>query len=227
MTAGTVQVTGRNILAQKSDYPAVTQVGNYWVLNNGVPTWYADRASPASIIEQMFAQTRTRYVVPRYQPKTPGIDIVLHRVVVWGFDSNIGILITSKDANHTRATYSIAPRFPQGDPKTDVTCVVGSTAIDGAFSLQGNVDGFYGLKNGEAFLSAETLSSAKAGSLIYVSEMQDSRQRWIIRPVGGGLFSIINRSNGDLLTDIGDGCATLTKAGDVASQEWAVKLAEN
>jgi hypothetical protein len=98
--------------------------------------------------------------------------------------------------------------------------------MSGKWSLQGEQDGFYGLKNGNSFLSDRGAMSTGGIGIGLSQAMTDAGQRWIIRPTGDGFFNIINRASGEALTSDLDGCAALSPENGANTQEWVVDLSE-
>jgi hypothetical protein len=223
---GTIQVSGSHVINSKSETSTITQIANYSLINNGVPTPYSDEPSPASTVEHMFSQARTDYVVPRVPLSTSATNINLHRVLVAG--PNDGITLAAKQSVQASGTYSIVSSATRGQPSTagSTGCPSGDISMSGEWSLQGDVDGFYGLKRQGIFLSNRTTVSNVSGAIGLSRTMADAGQRWIIRPTGDGLFNIINRANGKMLTSDGDVCATLSTENEKNTQEWAVSLFE-
>jgi hypothetical protein len=150
MIAGTVQISGLPMLATDGSATHATQLSNFQSVNNYTPTPVLDVPSSPSVVENMFAQARTEYVVPRLTPSPDVTEIDLHRIVV--ATDGIGITIQPKSSLSGSASYSITSLASNGQSTgSPSSCSNGSLTMNGAWTLQQNVDGFYGLSNGSAF----------------------------------------------------------------------------
>jgi hypothetical protein len=98
--------------------------------------------------------------------------------------------------------------------------------MNGAWTLQQNVDGFYGLSNGTAFLSNRSSDSLDPYPG-FSDTMSDAGQRWNIRPLGDGSFHLINRANALALASDSSGCVSLSVESDANNQKWSVDLLES
>ena len=224
MAIGTVQITGGQIIDSESAISKITELSNYSLMNNGSPIAYSDVPSQPSTVEYMFSQARTDYVVPRVVLSTSAVNINLHRILTDG--PVVGIIFTPKQQAQDSGTYSIVSSTSGGmisSPNT-LTCPNGDISLSGRWSLQGDEDGFYGLKRQGLFLSNRTTPSSTTDRIGLFQTMSDAGQRWMIRPTGDGFFNIINRANGEMLTNDGKGCAALSTENDTSAQEWAVNL---
>ncbi|WP_353072133.1 glycosyl hydrolase family 28-related protein [Tunturiibacter gelidoferens] len=225
MIAGTVQISGLPMLATDGSVTHTTQLSNFQSVNNLTPTPVLDVPSSSTVVEKMFAQARTEYVVPRLTPSPDVTEIDLHRIVV--STDGIGIKIQPKSSFSGSNSYSITSLASNGQSTgSPSSCSNGSLTMNGAWTLQQNVDGFYGLSNGSTFLSNRTSDSTDSTSTGVSATMSDAGQRWNIRPVGGGSFHVINRANGMALTSDSKGCISLSVESEASSQEWSVDLIE-
>jgi len=226
MIAGTLQETGLQLVNLQGQKTEIAQLSNFGVVNNRTPTPFADDTASTAWIEHMFAQSRTEYVVPRIPLLTPATDITLHRIVVGA--GKVGILLLPRQLAGTSATYSISSPTTSNENGmlSSSGCSNGSISMAGEWSLQEGQDGFYGLKIQDSFLSNRASALDLVDGIGLSPAMSDAGERWIIRPAGDGLFKIINRANGEVLTRRLDGCATLSPEQGTISQEWAVSLWE-
>jgi hypothetical protein len=224
MTAGTVQVSNTPIVVSDSSTAQIGQLANFSVLNNGTPTPFADELSSPAWTEHMFSQARTDYVVPRIPLATVATSITLHRVLVGA--GNAGLLIAPTRSVAISGAYSITSTAANGAGGQRVSsCSSGSIPMSGAWTLQGNGDGFYGLQSdGNLFLSNRANISGPINGIGLSTIMSDAGQRWIVRPTGDGFFNIINRASGEVLTSDPAGCASLSPANGETTQEWAVNF---
>jgi hypothetical protein len=194
-------------------------VANYAVVNNGSPTLRPDAAPTPSWVEHMFAQARREYPIPNSVPLGSATRITMSRLEVdW---VKTGISILPKQGSRLASVYTITPPSTdnQRDSTSNQTCPSAGVTMSGEWSLQAGTDGFYGLKSEESFL-ANTMTTATGGEAVGLTDtMSDARQRWIIRPTGGGLFEIVNRANGYFLTRGVDGCIALYPQSISSEQE--------
>jgi hypothetical protein len=225
--AGTVQGAGVPILSTDSSAASVTQLSNFSSINNGTPTPVSDLPSSLLGVESMFSQARTEYVTPRLTSSSGATEIDLHRIVVTS--DNVGISIQPKSSLQTSVAYSITSLATTAlsSESPSSSCANGYVSMSGAWTLQPGNDGFYGLKNGSAFLSNRARDSLDLTDVGLSEKMSDAGQRWNLRPIGDGSFRIINRANGKALTSDSSGCISLSAESDVVSQKWSVDLAEN
>jgi hypothetical protein len=174
----------------------------------------------------MFSLARTEYVVPRVTFATTATNISLHRVLVGV--ANVGVLLNPKQTVQASATYSIFSSIANGQNTNSASsgCLKGGVSMFGKWNLQGEQDGFYGLQNGNSFLSNRAALSTREIGIGLSQALTDAGQRWIIRSAGDGFFNIINRASGEALTSDLDGCATLCPPNGASTQEWVVDLAE-
>jgi hypothetical protein len=224
--AGTVQYTGVPILSGDGSVANVTQLSNFDSVNNGTPTPVSDLPSSLLEVESMFSQARTEYVTPRLTSSSGATEIGLHRIVVTS--DNVGISIQPKSTLQTSVAYSITSLAATGqNSSSPSSCTNGYLSMNGAWTLQPGMDGFYGLNNGSAFLSDRASDSLDLTSVGFSEKMSDAGQRWNIRPTGDGSFHIINRANGEALTSDSLGCISLSAESDEVGQKWSVDLAES
>jgi hypothetical protein len=224
--AGTVQMADVPILSRDSSVANVTQLSNFDVVNNGTPTPVSDLPSSLLGVESMFSQARTEYVTPRLTSSSGATEIDLHRIVVTS--DNVGISIQPKSSLQTSVAYSITSLAATGqNSELPSSCTSGYLSMNGAWTLQPGMDGFYGLNNGRAFLSDRASDSLDLTSIGLSEKMSDAGQRWNIRPTGDGSFHIINRANGEALTSDSLGCLSLSVESDAVGQKWSVDLAES
>jgi hypothetical protein len=225
MIAGTVQITGLSMLSTDGTARHATQLSNFDSTNNDTPTPVLDESSSPSVVENMFAQARTEYVIPRLTPLSDATVINLHRIAITS--DGLGISIQPKTSLSGSSTYTFTPFASNGQSvQAPSPCGNGSLTMNGAWTMQQNVDGFYGLSNGIAFLSnrsSDTLDYTYPG----LSEtMSDAGQRWNIRPLGDGSFHVVNRANGLALSSDSLGCVSLSVESDASNQKWSVDLLE-
>ncbi|WP_433968312.1 hypothetical protein [Tunturiibacter gelidiferens] len=223
MIAGTVQEMGLSMLATDGTVTHATQLSNLESTNNNTPTAVLDVPSSPSVVENMFAQARTEYVVPRLTPSSDATEIDLHRILV--LSDGIGITIQPKSSFSGSATYTLTPLAPNGQSaQAPSTCSNGSLTMNGAWTVQQNVDGFYGLSNGIAFLSNRSGDSLDYPYPGLSETMSDAGQRWNVRPLGDGSFHLINRANGLALATDSLGCVSLSVESGANNQKWSVDL---
>jgi hypothetical protein len=222
--AGTVQVAGVPILSMDSSVANVMQLSNFDSVNNGTPTPVSDLPSSLLGVESMFSQARTEYVTPRVTSSSGATEIDLHRIVVTS--DHLGISIQPKSSLRTSVAYSITSLAATGkNSESSSSCTNGNLSMNGAWTLQPGMDGFYGLNNGSAFLSDRASDSLDLTSVGLSETMSDAGQRWNIRPTGDGSFHIINRANGKALTSDSLGCVSSSTESDAVGQKWSVDLA--
>jgi hypothetical protein len=224
--AGTVQMAGVPILSRDSSVANVTQLSNFDSVDNGTPTPVSDLPSSLLGVASMFSQARTEYVTPRLTSSSGATEIDLHRINV--VSDNVGISIQPKSVLQTSVAYSITSLAVIGqNSESPASCTNGYLSMNGAWTLQPGVDGFYGLNNGSAFLSDRASDSLDLTSAGFSKQMSDAGQRWNIRPTGDGSFHIINRANGKALTSDSLGCISLSPESNAVGQRWSVDLAES
>jgi hypothetical protein len=223
--AGTVQYGGVPIFSRDSSVGNVTQLSNFGSVNNGTPTPVRDLPSSPLEVESVFSQARTEYVTPRLTSYLGATEIDLHRIVVTS--DNVGISIQPKSSLQTSVAYSITSLAATGqNSQSPSSCTNGYLSMNGAWTLQPGIDGFYGLNNGSAFLSDRASDSLDLTGVGLSGKMSDAGQRWNIRPTGDGTFHIINRANGEALTSDSLGCISLSVESDTVGQKWFVDLAK-
>jgi hypothetical protein len=222
MIAGTLQQSDIQLVNPQGQETEIAQLSNFGVVNNGTPRPFADETASAAWVEHMFAQSRTEYVVPRVPLLTSASEITLHRIVVGA--AKVGVLLLPKQPADAAGSYSISSSTTgnQNDILTSSGCSNGGISMVGEWSLQGDQDGFYGLKIQNSFLSNRATVSDVAAGIGLSPSMSDAGQRWSVRPAGDGLFKIVNRANGEVLTWGLDGCATLSPENGANTQEWSV-----
>jgi hypothetical protein len=224
--AGTVQGTGVPILSIDSSLANMTQLSNFDSVNNGTPTPVSDLPSSLLEVERMFSQARTEYVTPRLTASPDATEIDLHRILVTS--DYVGISIQPKSSLQTSVAYSITSLAATGQNSgSPSSCTNGYLSMNGAWTLQPGMDGFYGLNNGSTFLSDRASDSLDLTSAGFSEQMSDAGQRWNIRPTGDGSFHIINRANGEALTSNSLGCISLSPESNAVGQKWSLDLAES
>ena len=95
-------------------------------------------------------------------------------------------------------------------------------ALKGSWTLAAADDGFYGLKQSGLFLSNKLVPAGDTVVLGAVTDMTDAGQRWFSQLVGNGLFRIVNRADGSMLSRRPSGCVALKPDAGDASQQWLV-----
>jgi len=219
MVAASVQIDGKDLVNANDSSAIVGEISNYALLSNGAPVLRPDVASSPSWIEHMFAQARTEYPIPNLPLAAPRTQIEMDRLTIDHVEIGIEVLPTQKSPS--AGIYTISAPL-DASQSIGEACSTDEVSMNGEWSMQGDMDGFYGLKRQSSFLSSLMTTSVGSQAVGASDRISDARQRWIIWPIGNGLFEIVNRATGYLLTRTQDGCADLSPRSGSSGQEWVV-----
>jgi len=149
----------------------------------------------------------------------PRTQIEMDRLTIDHVEIGIEVLPTQKSPS--AGIYTISAPL-DASQSIGEACSTDEVSMNGEWSMQGDMDGFYGLKRQSSFLSSLMTTSVGSQAVGASDRISDARQRWIIWPIGNGLFEIVNRATGYLLTRTQDGCADLSPRSGSSGQEWVV-----
>lgn len=228
-TVGIVQTAGVYPIANNSPSSSVNSAFNFDDVENGSSVPFSGTTAAAltdAAVERMFFQTVTEFVPPRYQANPNTSQISLHRVAVFSGERGLQISPTQTRSVSAASTYYISEggEVASGVAATGGSCPTGTVPMASSqWTLAGDPSGFFGIRAKDAMLSSNTSGPLGASFLNLQPDFGDASQRWLFTPAGDGRFKIVNRADGQLLTAIGGGCASISVGVPGSqSQEWLV-----
>jgi Pectate lyase superfamily protein/Ricin-type beta-trefoil lectin domain-like/Bacterial Ig-like domain (group 2) len=206
---------------------STTTVTAYNLLDSSFNTQIPDQAEPpVQWMRTMLAQTRTEYPAQRLPLASDAHRIRLGRLWAVGVG---GTAIHVKPVTPITGLYYSFENATEVLARTGATsaCVSmgpsSSTNATSGWLLLAAGDGDYNIVGvgGTQVLGITTDSSGNA-----TAAMQDNNgqfdQRWLIRPIGDGRFSVVNRFNGTILTNASSGCAQMGNDATAESAKWSM-----
>jgi hypothetical protein len=218
LTAAVLQLQGLDPITNYEPEAKIAELDNGLSATSNSPVPMPDLPATPPLIETMMAAART-VTLSHWMPQTTNATSVKIERVEFN-DAPTGLRIASSGPAAT-GTYTIRPGGAEDVP-TQGACSQSETTLAGNWTLQDGGDGFQGLSLSGSILSESFAQDNDGDGTVFVRQMTNARDRWLMKQVGDGTVTVINRATGNLLSRTSTGCVYAAKGTGNTNQHWLI-----